>query len=147
MAMLKLWVALLGLSTFVHAQRFPSMVGTWEGFFNGQPEKMQSDGSYPETRTKFQLHLQFFRTAKLAGTLSVLEPRPRVAPIKNSRCETNGCSFEVAEPGDESAPHSWRVWIENGELRGMRNSGPLRRFGLGTGARIFKIEAKRIDSK
>jgi hypothetical protein len=147
MAMLKLWVALLGLSMFVHAQRSPSVVGTWEGFFNGQPEKLQSDGSYPETRTKFRLRLQFSRTAKLTGTLSVLEPRPQVTQIKNSSCDPDGCSFEVAEPGDESTPHSWRVWIENGELRGMRNFGPLRPFGLGAGARLFKIEAKRINSK
>jgi hypothetical protein len=146
-AMLKLCLALLGLATSMSAQGPSSVVGTWEGLFNGQPEKLQPDGSYPETRTKFRLRLQFFQGAKLTGTLTVLEPYGRISRIKKSRCDPDGCSFEVVNYGEEIETTSWRIWNENGELRGMRNFGPLRPFGLGAGARIFKIEAKRINSQ
>jgi hypothetical protein len=146
--MLKLCVALLGVATsMVCAQRPASLVGTWEGLFNGQPEKLQPDGSYPETRTKFRLRLQFSQGAKLTGTLTVFGPPEHTNQIKNSRCDPDGCSFEVVSYGDETEATSWRIWAENGELRGVRNFGLLRPFGLGAGVRIFKIEARRINSK
>jgi|SRR5580704_4555688 hypothetical protein len=145
--MLKLCATLLGLSISLSAQHPTSVTGTWEGLFNGQPERLQPDGSYPETRTKFRLRLHLSRSGKLTGTLIVLEPHPRISPIKNSRCDPDGCSFEVLNYGDETETTSWRIFTENGELRGMRNFGPLRPFGLGAGARIFKIEAKRTNSK
>jgi hypothetical protein len=145
--MLKFCIALFGLSMSICAQRIPSIAGTWEGFFNGQPQKLLADGSYPEPRTKFKLHLQFSQGAKLVGTLTVLEPSGHISQIKNSRCDRDGCSFEVLNYGEETEITSWRIWTENGELSGMRNFGPLRPFGLGTGARIFGIKAKRIYSK
>ena len=119
----------------------------WEGVFNGQPQQLQSDGSYPETRTKFRLSLQFSQPAKLVGRLTVLGSRVRTSQIKNSRCDPDGCSFGVVDSGDEIIPQAWRIWIENGELRGTRNRGPLRPYGIGPGARLFKIEGTRIDSK
>jgi hypothetical protein len=143
-SMLKLCIALLGLSISIHAQRTPNVAGTWEGFFNGQPQQLQPDGSYPETRTKFRLTLQFSQPAKLAGRFTAFESHVRTSQIRNSRCDPDTCSFQVMS-GDETT--SWRIWTENGELHGMRNFGPLRPFGLGAGARIFKIEAKRINSK
>jgi hypothetical protein len=145
--MLKLWIGLLGLSILLHAQRPLNVAGTWEGLFNGQPEKLQPDGTYPETRTKFRLRLQFSKSSKLTGSLTVWESDVHVNQIENSRCDPSGCSFEVMNYGDEAEITSWRVWTENGELRGMRNFGRLRPFGLGAGARLFQIEAKRKTSK
>ena len=81
------------------------------------------------------------------GTLTVLEPYGYISQIRNSRCDPDACSFEVMNYGEETETTSWRIWTENGELQGMRNFGPLRPFGLGVGARVFRIEAKRISSK
>jgi len=141
--MLKLCIALLALATSILAQHPASMAGTWEGVFNGQPQELKPDGSYPETRTRFRLRLHFYERYKLMGTLTVLEPHGHVSQIQNSRCDASACSFEVMNYGDETEITSWRVWTENGRLGGMRNFGPLRPFGLGAGARIFKVEARR----
>lgn len=145
--MFRLYIVIFGLSMSVHAQRPPNVEGTWEGFFNGQPQQLQPDGSYPETRTKFRLSLQLSQGVKLVGMLSVLESHLRISQIKKSRCDPDGCSFEVVDCADETTPQAWRIWVENGELRGTRNRGPLRPYGIGPGARLFKIEATRINSK
>ena len=141
--MRRLCALLLGLSITTLAQTPKGLVGTWEGLFNGQPQKLESDGSYQEPRTRFRLRLNLSRNGKLVGDVTILEGERRVIPVKNSVCDRDACSFEVLsyEYGEEVT--SWRVWIENGALRGLRNFGSLRPFGLGAGARLFKIEAKR----
>src|ERR1700689_5213503 len=106
-------IALLGLSMAIYAQQ-PNVAGTWEGLFNGQPQQLQPDGSYPETRTKFKLRLQFSQGSRLTGTLTVLEPYGHISQIKNSRCDPDGCSFEVMNYGEETEITSWRIWTENG---------------------------------
>jgi hypothetical protein len=146
--MFKFGVVILGLSMLVHARPpAPNVAGTWEGLFNGQPTQLRPDGSYPETRTKFRLNLRFSQSAKLTGTLIVLEPEVRTSPIRKSRCDPDGCSFEVVDYSDGEIPQAWRVWIEGGALRGTRNRGPLRPYGIGPGARLFKIEGQRVNSK
>src|ERR1035438_10553304 len=92
--MLRFYIVIFGLSMSVHAQRGPNVAGTWEGVFNGQPQQLQPDGSYPETRTKFRLSLQFSQPAKLTGRLTVLESHPRASQINNSRCDPDGCSLD-----------------------------------------------------
>ena len=146
--MLRLCALLFGLSITALAQAPKNLVGTWEGLFNGQPQKRMPDGSYPEPRTKFRLRLQFSKAGKLTGTLTVLEPPGRSSQIQNSVCNADACSFEVSTYEDGTAEvTSWQIRPEIGELRGLRNFGSLRPFGLGTGARLFKIEAKRSLSK
>jgi hypothetical protein len=146
-AMFRFGVVILGLSILVHAQPSPpNIAGTWEGLFNGQPTQLLPDGSYPETRTKFRLSLGFSQSTKLTGTLTVLEPHARTSQIRNSRCDPDGCSFEVVDYGDGTTPQAWRIWIEGGDLRGMRNRGTSRPYGLGLGARLFRIEGRRVSS-
>jgi hypothetical protein len=145
--MLKLCAIAFGLLMLVDAHPRHTLAGTWEGLFNGQPTQLQPDGSYPETRTKFRLTLQFPGSSKLIGTLTVFGPQTHVSQIKNPRCDPDACSFEVVDYGDENTPQAWRIWTENGELLGIRNRGPLRPYGTGPGARLFKIEARRVKSK
>lgn len=145
--MLKHCIIAFGLLMSVDAHPRYALAGTWEGLFNGQPERLRSDGSYPETRTKFRLTLRFSKSAKLTGTLIVFGPQTHVSQIKNQRCDPKACSFEVVDYGDETTPQAWRVWTANGELHGTRNRGPLRPYGIGPGARLFKIEARRVKSK
>lgn len=146
-AMFKLCVAIVCMSMSVDAQSPPNLAGTWEGLFNGQPERLQADGSSPETRTKFRLTLRFYQRTKLTGTLTVLKSEALESQIKKSVCDSDGCSFEVVDFGDETTPQAWRIWIANGELRGTRNRGPLRPYGIGPGARLFKVEARRTNSQ
>jgi hypothetical protein len=143
----KLCIALIGLSVSVHAQHPAKLAGTWEGVFNGQPQHLQPDGSYPETRTRFRLTLRFSQPSKLTGTLTVIGSQVRSSKITDSLCDVDGCIFQVVDYGDETTPQAWRVWIENGELHGTRNRGPLRPYGIGPGARLFKIEARRASTK
>lgn len=145
--MLKQCIVAFGLLVSVDAHPRYALAGTWEGLFNGQPEQLQPDGSYPETQTKFRLTLQFSKSSKLTGTLTVFGPQTHVSQIKNSRCDSDACSFEVVDYGDETTPQAWRIWTVNGELRGIRNRGPLRPYGTGPGARLFKLEALRVKSK
>lgn len=145
--MFKLCLAVLGLSMSVHAQSRPNVAGTWAGLFNGQPEQLHPDGSYPETRTKFRLTLEFTQSSRLTGTLTILRSEERASDIINPHCDPAACSFEVVDYGDGTTPQAWRIWIANGELRGVRNRGPLRPYGIGPGTRLFKIEARRVSSK
>jgi hypothetical protein len=145
--MLKLCVIAFGLLMSVDAHPPHALAGTWEGFFNGQPQQLQPDGSYPETRTKFRLTLRFSQSSELTGTLTVFGPQTHLSEIKNPRCDPDACSFEVVDFGHETTPQAWRIWIANGELHGIRNRGPLRPNGTGPGARLFKIEARRAKSK
>jgi hypothetical protein len=145
--MLKRCIVVLGLVTSVNAHPPSTLAGTWEGLYNGQPERLQPDGSYPETRTKFRLVLYFSKSSKLTGALAVFGLKAQTSQIMRPHCDLDACSFEVVDFGDGTTPQAWRVWIAHGELRGIRNRGPLRPFGIGPGARLFKVEARRAKEK
>jgi hypothetical protein len=136
-------VVLVGFSALADDQ-FPSNVdGTWEGVFNGQPR----DGNPEETQTPFRLQVQYAGHANLTGTLTILQRPIRKSRIKWSRCDPDGCSFEVVDYGDGKTPQAWRIWVKDGKLRGLRNRGPLGIPGVGGGARLFKIEGHVVKTQ
>lgn len=132
---------LLIVTTVASAARSPKVSGLWRGTFNGQPQP-EADGSLVETVTAFSLEL-YFADGRLAGVLTVPGPPYHRSFISNSRCDSEGCSFEVVDYGDEDTPQAWRVWVEHGKLSGTRSRGPLGVLGIGGGARLFKIQATR----
>ena len=66
-------VARLFFPMLLFALALPASVadlnGTWVGTFNGQPQKLLPDGSYPETVKRFELTLAT-QAARVTGTYS-----------------------------------------------------------------------------
>lgn len=120
----------------------PGITGTWRGTFNGQPLELKPNGSYPEIVTPFELRLAV-KAGKLTGTLVIVDRKARKIRIKNSQCDQDGCSFEVMDNADCEVM-AWRVERVETRLEGNRNSGPLTPLGIGAGARLFRITARRI---
>jgi hypothetical protein len=117
------------------------LTGTWVGTFNGQPEAGQN-----ETVTRFELSVHQSGRS-ITGILNLPARPGKGSDIRKGVCDSEGCSFEVVDYGDGDTPQAWRVWIDGkGHVEGMRNRDPLAPIGVGAGARLFRIQAKRTRS-
>ena len=119
------------------------ITGAWTGRFNGQPEELMADGSYPETVTRFRLVLTL-RHGKLSGLLTVLNRPQFTTPISNAVCDPDGCGFEVNDEADDEV-YTWRVEPHGDKLTGNRNCGHMTPLGIGGCARLFSVRARRIS--
>jgi hypothetical protein len=118
--------------------------GTWVGTFNGQPQKLLSDGSYPETVRRFELILKIEGT-RITGTFLYLgEATTAAQPIRNGGRFGDRICFDILDGGDD---HRWCVVANRDDLEGAWNLGPQggpATGGLGPGVRIFNLRAKRL---
>ena len=91
--------------------------GTWVGTFNGQPQRLLPDGSYPETITRFELILKIQGT-RITGTFSNLgEVSTKTQPIRNGGRFGDKVCFDVFDAGDD---HRWCVFAKGDDLEGSR---------------------------
>jgi hypothetical protein len=118
--------------------------GTWVGTFNGQPQSLLPDGSYPETVTRFELTLKI-RGERITGTFSNLDQIPKqTQPVQNAERFGDRLCFDVFDSRDD---RRWCVVASADHLEGTWNRGPEggpATGGLGTGARLFGVRAKRL---
>jgi len=137
-------LALVWLFSFPLLASIADLNGTWAGTFNGQPQKLLPDGSYPETVTRFELILKI-QGARITGTFSNSGEVPaRIQPIRNGGRFGDRVCFDLLDGGDD---HRWCVAANRGDLRGTWNLGPQggpAAGGLGPGARLFGLRAKRV---
>jgi hypothetical protein len=122
---------------------FADLDGIWVGTFKGQPQRLMPDGSYPETVTRFELILEA-RGSRVTGTFSNLDEVPRkMQPIQNGRRIDDRFCFDVVDAGEDCR---WCVRANGADMEGIWNRGPEggpATDGLGAGARLFEIKAKR----
>jgi hypothetical protein len=129
-------------NTRVQTPACPQILGTWEGIFKGQPTEQKPDGSYPETVKQFRLALKASGRT-VTGSLTVLGSTRFTVPVKTVECWPEGCSLEVIDNSD-GVVFTWFIEPHATSLMGNRNSGSRTKLGIGTGARLFEISAKRI---
>jgi hypothetical protein len=119
---------------------FADLNGTWIGTFNGQPQELLPDGSYPETVTRFKLALKT-QGSRVTGTFSNLDEVPRrTQPVQHARRIDDMFCFDVFDAGND---HRWCVRARGVDLEGTWSGGPAGGGGLGVGSRLFDVRAKR----
>jgi len=92
-ASLMLWLLVCGA-----AQAASKFDGTWHGTYNGQPEKLMPDGSYPETVNAFELRLKDNR-----GNISVFRWWVIISWARGARAHRAARSWMVQEPAHVSS--------------------------------------------
>lgn len=138
-------LALLSFDVSVIPGATTGFDGIWRGTYNGQPTKLNPDGTYPESVNEFELSLH-----DKGGTVTgefVQRRRDGSAPvtiINGKRFGDRAC-FDVVTDRDMR----WCVWLSGDELAGSWSAGPEggpMTGGGGAGARLFKISAKRVGT-
>jgi len=137
-------------SVFLLAVALPAssadLDGVWAGTFNGQPQELLPDGSYPETVTRFQLILKT-QGSHVIGTFTNLdEALPKAQPIQNGKRIDGRFCFDIFISGEDCR---WCIRAHGSDLEGTWNGGPEggpAAGGLGAGARLFGVRAKKLKS-
>jgi hypothetical protein len=134
------------LSSVALLASFAELDGIWVGTFKGQPQKLLPDGSYPETITRFELILKRQGT-RVLGTFTNLDEVPlKAQAIGHGKRIGDRFCFDVFVGGEDCR---WCIRARGSELEGVWNRGPeggLITGGMGTGARLFSIRAKKINT-
>jgi hypothetical protein len=130
---------------FHAAGAVPDVTGTWQGAFNSMPTVLGTNGSYPERINRFTLWLR----KGDHGLVGEFEPiGPGIAPAQKFeavRGADDRYCFDLRTADGEDL--RWCIRVGGNTLTGLWDRGPEggpAQGGLGTGARLFKIEAKRV---
>lgn len=108
------------------------LIGKWEGFWTGVTQ------TYPST-----IAITQGRNSELSGTFIEQGPKPKRLAIRRitiSMADQSAVRFEMEG-------NCWNLQVDEDDpnrLGGVWNAGPCTQLGIGGGARLFAVEARRI---
>jgi hypothetical protein len=130
------------------AYALPRFNGVWRGTFHGMGTGPQpNDKVAVESAHEFELRLNE-TDGTISGEFHQTDSTLPTQSLRNAKRFDDRACFDVTL--DDGTDMRWCVSLRHGDLVGMWSKGPEggpALGGLGVGARLFEIKAKRVPPK
>jgi hypothetical protein len=133
-----LWILLILPWQQLGAQN--PMLGNWEGTYRDQPPGGRVE---PVKRFRLEFTVSSGELAAVFDRLAEAGPeRKKVLKIRRVGEDAWSYCLDIEEEQDEV--YAWSLAATGDKLQGVRNGGPCSELGIGPGARLFRVDGKRI---